>query len=192
MSYRNERMMRGFRSLDALLNGRDPSKFPPLSDLESGARQIRRGTEEDDACTDLPGEESPEAALDAAAWDEACADPMSEASPEAALDAAVWDEACAALDEACAPRPPYLAMREEKLAQAKERLVANGLERLIPVLDQIVINGKYRQESIRMLSKIWHVKWEVARRKYYRGSTTLLTLFSPNKIKGETHVETTE
>jgi len=83
-------------------------------------------------------------------------------------------------------------MREEKLAQAKERLVANGLERLIPVLDQIVINGKYRQESIRMLSKIWHVKWEVARRKYYRGSTTLLTLFSPNKIKGETHVETTE
>ena len=43
-----------------------------------------------------------------------------------------------------------------------------------------------------MLSKIWHVKWEVARRKYYRGSTTLLTLFSPNKIKGETHVETTE
>ena len=89
-------------------------------------------------------------------------------------------------------RPPYQAMREEKLAQAKERLVANGLERLIPVLDQIVINGKYRQESIRMLSKIWHVKWEVARRKYYRGSTTLLTLFSPNKIKGETHVETTE
>ena len=170
MSYRNERMMRGFRSLDALLNGRDPSKFPPLSELESGARQIRRGAEEDDACTDLPGEES----------------------PEAALDSAPWDEACAALDEACAARPPYQAMREEKLAQAKERLVANGLERLIPVLDQIVLNGKYRQDSIRMLCKIWHVKWKVARRKYYRGSTTLLTLFSPNKIKGETHVETTE
>lgn len=189
MSYRNERMMRGFRSLDALLNGRDPSKFPPLSDLESGARQIRRGTEEDDACADLPGEESPEAALDAAAWDEACADPMSEASPEAALDAAVWDEACAALDEACAPRPPYLAMREEKLAQAKERLVANGLERLIPVLDQIVINGKYRQESINWLAIKWRIKKEVARRRYYRGVDDLTMLFSPNKIGGETHLE---
>ena len=117
MSYRNERMMRGFRSLDALLNGRDPSKFPPLSDLESGARQIRRGTEEDDACTDLPGEESPEAALDAAAWDEACADPTSDASPEAALDAAVWDEACA--------YPPayqeFLITRAERAAKRAQR-----------------------------------------------------------------------
>jgi hypothetical protein len=181
MSYRNERMMRGFRSLDALLNGRDPSKFPPLSDLESGARQIRRGTEEDDACADLPGEESPEAALDAAAWDEACADPTSEASPEAALDAAVWDEACAV-------RPPYQAMREEKLAQAKERLVANGLERLIPVLDQIVINGKYRQDSIRRLAMKRRIPKASAERFYDRGVNALLTFFSPNKIKGETHI----
>ena len=43
MNYRNERMARGFRSLDALLEGVDPAKFPPLSDCGEGARRIRRG-----------------------------------------------------------------------------------------------------------------------------------------------------
>lgn len=81
---------------------------------------------------------------------------------------------------------------EEKLAKARDRLVANGLARLLPILDLIVLNGRNRKESIRQLSKIWHVKLNVARRKYYRGSRTLLTFFSPNKIRGEMTLETSE
>ena len=72
---------------------------------------------------------------------------------------------------------------------ARRRLAENGLARLVPVLDQIVKNGKNRRELICNLAKIWHVKSEIARRRYYRGSTDLLTFFSPNKIKGETHVD---
>ena len=41
MNYRNERMARGFRSLDALLEGFDASKLPALSDGGVRARQIR-------------------------------------------------------------------------------------------------------------------------------------------------------
>ena len=141
MNYRNERMARGFRSLDALLEGVDPAKFPPLSDCGEGARRIRRGG---------------------------------------------WGTA------ACAARPPYLAARGERLAEARRRLAEAGLARLLPVLDQIVLNGRNRKESICQLSKIWHVKLAVARRKYYRGSKTLLTFFSANKIKGEMHVEMPE
>ena len=141
MNYRNERMARGFRSLDALLEGVDPAKFPPLSDCGEGARRIRRGG---------------------------------------------WGTA------ACAARPPYRAARGERLAEARRRLAEAGLARLLPVLDQIVLNGKNRKESICQLSKIWHVKLAVARRKYYRGSKTLLTFFSANKIKGEMHVEMPE
>ena len=81
------------------------------------------------------------------------------------------------------------AKREEQLAEAKMRLADAGLERLIPVLDQIVLNGKNRRESILNLAKTWHVPKETARRRYYRGSTDLLTFFSPNEIKGETHVD---
>ena len=50
MNYRNERMARGFRSLDALLEGVDPAKFPPLSDCGEGARRIRRGEWGKEAC----------------------------------------------------------------------------------------------------------------------------------------------
>ena len=54
MNYRNERMARGFRSLDALLEGVDPAKFPPLSDCGEGARQIRRGGWGKAACAARP------------------------------------------------------------------------------------------------------------------------------------------
>jgi len=156
MNYRNERMARGFRSLDALLEGVDPAKFPPLSDCGEGARRIRRG-----------------------GWGTAaCAYPPSGASREAGSTRGA--------------RPPYLAARGERLAEARRRLTEAGLARLLPVLDQIVLNGKNRKESICQLSKIWHVKLAVARRKYYRGSKTLLTFFSANKIKGEMHVEMPE
>ena len=138
MNYRNEHMARGFRSLDALLEGIDPAKFPPLSDCGEGARRIRRGE---------------------------------------------WGK------EACAARPPY---RERCIVEARQRLAEAGLARLLPVLDQVVLNGRNRRESICQLSKIWHVKLAVARRKYYRGSKTLMTFFSANKIKGEMHVEMPE
>ena len=62
-------------------------------------------------------------------------------------------------------------------------------ERLVQVLEQIAENGADRQKSICRLSRRWQAKLETARRKYYRGATALLMLFSPNKIKGETHVE---
>ena len=135
MNYRNERMTRGFRSLDAMLDGFDPSKFLPLSDRGVGARQIRRGG---------------------------------------------WGKA------ACAERPPYLAARGERLAEARRRLTEAGLARLLPVLDQIVLNGKNRKESIRRLAIKWRIPASSARRKYYRGVADLTMLFSPNKIKGET------
>ena len=138
MNYRNERMARGFRSLDALLEGFDASKLPALSDGGVGARQIR-----------------------SAAWGDAARSVIA----------------------------PY---RERCVAEARNRLAEAGLARLLPVLDQVVLNGKNRRESICRLSKIWHVKLAVARRKYYRGSKTLLTFFSANKIKGEMHVEMPE
>ena len=138
MNYRNERMARGFRSLDALLEGVDPAKFPPLSDCGEGARQIRRGG---------------------------------------------WGK------EACAERPPYRAARGERLAEARRRLAEAGLARLLPVLDQIVLNGRNRKESIRRLAVKWRLPASSARVKYYRGVAELTKLFSPNKIKGETHIE---
>ena len=54
MNYRNERMARGFRSLDALLDGFDASKFPLLSDCGEGARRIRRGGWRTAACAARP------------------------------------------------------------------------------------------------------------------------------------------
>ena len=138
MNYRNERMARGFRSLDAILEGVDPAKFPPLSDCGEGARQIRRGG---------------------------------------------WGK------EACAERPPYRAARGERLAEARRRLAEAGLARLLPVLDQIVLNGRNRRESIRSLAVTWRIPVSSARVKYYRGVANLTMLFSPNKIKGETKIE---
>ena len=132
MNYRNERMARGFRSLDALLEGFDASKLPALSDGGDGARQIRR-----------------------AAWG----------------------------DAACSVIAPY---RERCVAEARMRLAEAGLARLLPILDQVVLNGKNRRESICWLAMKWRIPTQSARRKYYRGVTELTKLFSPNKIKGET------
>ena len=132
MNYRNERMARGFRSLDALLEGFDASKLPALSDGGDGARQIRR-----------------------AAWGDAARSVIA----------------------------PY---RERCVAEARTRLAEAGLARLLPILDQVVLNGKNRRESICWLAMKWRIPTQSARRKYYRGVTELTKLFSPNKIKGET------
>ena len=132
MNSRTERMARGFRSLDALLEGFDASKLPALSDGGDGARQIRR-----------------------AAWGDAARSVIA----------------------------PY---RERCVAEARMRLAEAGLARLLPVLDQVVLNGKNRRESICWLAMKWRIPTQSARRKYYRGVTELTKLFSPNKIKGET------
>ena len=71
--------------------------------------------------------------------------------------------------------------RAERLADARRRLVESGLKHLLPVLEQIVKNGKNRKESICNLATIWRVKKEIARRRYYRGVQALLSLFQPIK-----------
>ena len=136
MSFRNERMMRKFRSLDKLAETIDLGKSRLVSDRGEGARQIRG----EDGAEDGGGGAQPDT-------------------------------------------------RAKRLADARRRLVESGLKRLLPVLEQIVKNGKNRQESIGRLAQIWHVKSEIARRRYYRGSSDLLTFFSPNEIKGETQVD---
>ena len=136
MSFRSERMMRKFLSLDLLAGTIDLGKSRLVSDGGEGARQIR-------------GEVSAE-------------DGGGGAQPDT---------------------------RAERLADARRRLVESGLGRLLPVLEQIVKNGKNRKESICNLAKTWHVKKKAARLRYYRGSSALLTFFSPSKIKGETHVD---
>ena len=73
--------------------------------------------------------------------------------------------------------------RAERLADARRRLVENGLKRLLPVLDQVVKNGKNRKESICCLATIWRLKKSVARVKYYRGVKALLSLFQPIKSR---------
>ena len=93
-------------------------------------------------------------------------------------------------DEAARPESaPCQAAWEEKLAKAMDRLVAAGLARLLPVLDQVVANGKNRRESIGKLAMKRHITRASAERFYDRGVRDLLAFFSPNEIKGETHSE---
>ena len=47
-----------------------------------------------------------------------------------------------------------------------------GYDRLLPIVEQIVKNGKNRKESITQLSIKWRIPKPSAERKYYRGSTT--------------------
>ena len=82
---------------------------------------------------------------------------------------------------------PVGATREERLAEARRRLADAGLGRLLPVLDQVVLNGKNRRESICRLAVCRHLKRRSAERFYDRGVRALLDFFSPNETKGETH-----
>ena len=132
MSFRSERMMRKFLSLDLLAGKIDLGKSRLVSDGGEGARQMRR------------------------------ADDGEEVQPDT---------------------------RAERLAGARRRLVESGLGRLLPVLEQIVKNGKNRRQSVINLSKVWRIKKNIARLRYNRGRSALLAFFSPSKIKGETHVD---
>ena len=51
-----------------------------------------------------------------------------------------------------------------------------GQERLIPIVEQIVKNGKDRQESITALAKCYHTNNNAAKRKYYRGIEKLIDI----------------
>lgn len=62
-----------------------------------------------------------------------------------------------------------------------------GYDRLLPIVEQIVKNGRNRKESITQLSIKWRIPKPSAERKYYRGVNDLLTFVSPNKINGQTH-----
>lgn len=75
------------------------------------------------------------------------------------------------------------------LMVAEALLLLAGHERLLPVLEQIVENGANRRESIFRLSMMRRVKRHSSERFYDRGVKELLTFFSPNEIKGETHAE---
>ncbi len=79
--------------------------------------------------------------------------------------------------------------QNEILNNLKKQLSQAGLGHLIPVLDQIVANGKNRKLSVLRLCEIWRLNKAAARVKYHRGVRHLATLISTNKIKGLTHVD---
>ena len=81
------------------------------------------------------------------------------------------------------------AWQSARLLCAEFCLFVAKEERLIDVLECIVANGRNRKESFVQLSRAWHVKSGAARRRYYRDGSSLQTLFSPNEIKGKTHVD---
>lgn len=76
-----------------------------------------------------------------------------------------------------------------RLLGAKLLLAVKGLERLIPVLEQIAQNKNDREASIRHLSKITNKKWPVAKTMYFVGRSELVEFFSSSKIKGATEVD---
>ena len=76
-----------------------------------------------------------------------------------------------------------------KLLIFEGMLILSKQEKLIPILEQIVKNGKNRQKSITALAIKFRISKASAERKYYRGVRDLLTLISPNKNRGETHFE---
>ena len=59
-----------------------------------------------------------------------------------------------------------------------------GYDRLLPIVEQIVKNGRNRKESIAALSIERRKKLAAAKRFYDRGVRVLTNLISPNKIKG--------
>ncbi len=72
-------------------------------------------------------------------------------------------------------------IQKQKLRDAITKLTNAGKKHLIPVLIQIVKNGKDRQESIAQLSQQWKMQTSSTRRKYYRGINSLLKIFDPIK-----------
>ena len=82
--------------------------------------------------------------------------------------------------------------KRERLNDIKAQLAKAKLDHLIPVLDQIVANGKNRKLSVLRLCEIWRLNKAAARVKYHRGVRHLATLISTNKIKGLTHVDLSE
>ena len=137
MSFRNERFMQKFLSLDLLGKDDNAEKWSVLSDGGRGADAIRDFLD----LKEIQGEEEEER-----------------------------------------------NRQNEILNNLKKQLSQARLGHLIPVLDQIVANGKNRKLSVLRLCEIWRQKKAVARVKYHKGVRDLTTFISSNKIKGLTHV----
>lgn len=72
-------------------------------------------------------------------------------------------------------------IQKRKLRNAITKLTNAGNKHLIPVLLQIVKNGKDRKESITQLSHRWKMQTPSTGVKYHRGLETLLKIFDPIK-----------
>ncbi len=91
----------------------------------------------------------------------------------AAID---WDPRKEAAKEAA-----QLAQRKRLYEAAVEKIAANGLAHFLPVLDEVMENGRQRQVSIVNLCRKMHKKRYAAEKFYYRGVRALLGLFQPMK-----------
>ena len=63
-----------------------------------------------------------------------------------------------------------------KLLIFEGMLILSKQEKLIPILEQIVKNGKNRQKSITALARSQHINYATAKRKYYRGIEKLMRI----------------
>ena len=69
-------------------------------------------------------------------------------------------------------KDPALSIGNQNFAKLmifEGMLILNKQEKLIPIFEQIVINGNNRQKSITALAIKFRISRESARRKYYRG-----------------------
>jgi len=73
--------------------------------------------------------------------------------------------------------------RDRRLEEARNRLLFLRLERLIPVLDAIVKNGKDWQKSVDHLMRKLHIKKVSAKRVYFRDVATLSSLINELKVR---------
>lgn len=70
-------------------------------------------------------------------------------------------------------------IQKQKLRDAITKLTNAGKKHLIPVLIQIVKNGKDRKESIAQIALKRNLKFSSAERHYDRGVNALLEIFTP-------------
>ena len=179
MSYRNLRLSAGFLSLDRFAESVDPAKSRVFSDNGEGEMRTFRAAEWDPQAV----------AAEARALAEKRGRNADEIVPRLVL-LAIWLGFAHNLAAAAARISDKLGVNSWQFAMllcAEFCLFAAKKERLLPVLEQVVANGRNRRESIAHLCRVWRRKWSGTRRNYYRGVQDLLMFFSANKIKGETN-----
>ena len=181
MSSRNERFNDSCLSLNEFAESIDAAKSCAFSDGGEGMRRIFRGSEWD-----------PQAV---AAEARTLAEERRRVVGEIVQSFVLWATWLGLAHELVAAAARISAKLEVGAWQSVRLLCAEFCltvaekEGLIAVLECIVANGRNRRESIWRLSMVWHVKLGAARRRYYRNGSLLQALFSPNEIKGETHID---